>query len=114
MYGINVKGHRKHLEWRVDVLSLRRSQGWSTNRITAELWNFYPPTDITKKGLLSFVKRTIKRGIIQDVARIGRPRTARTMLNIEETRERHQNKQNPGQRATAKKLRIGKTSVQKF
>ena len=62
MQNINVKGHKKHLEWRMDVLSLRRTLGWSAYKITSQLWDHYKPNDISKEGLLSFVKRTIERG----------------------------------------------------
>ncbi len=39
MQDINVKGHKKHLEWRMNVLSSRKTQGWSANKITSQLWN---------------------------------------------------------------------------
>ena len=114
MLNINVKGHRKRLDWRVHVLSLREIHGWSANRIASELWNHYQPIDISKSGLISFVKRTIKRGSVQDLPRSGRPRSTRTEANIRETRQRHLHKQNPGQRATAGKLNISKSSVQRI
>jgi hypothetical protein len=96
------------------VLSLREIHGWSANKITSELWNRYQPNDINKSGLLSFVKRTIKRGTVQDLLRSGKPRSKRTKSNIRKTRQRHLNKQNPGQRATANKLNISKSSVQRI
>jgi hypothetical protein len=114
MFDINVKGHRKHLDWRVHVLSLREMKGYSTNKITSKLWNRYQPNDISKSGLLSFVKRTIKRGTVQDLPRSGRPRSKRTKSNIRKTRQRHLNRQNPGQRATADKLNTSKSSIQRI
>jgi len=68
MQNINVKGHKKHLEWRMNVLSLRKTLGWSAYKITSQLWDCYKPNDISKEGLLSFVKRTIKRGTVQGIA----------------------------------------------
>lgn len=112
MTDINIKGHQKHLQWRMNVLSLREIYGWSANKITTELWTSYKPNNITKSGLLSFVKRTIKRGTIEDRSRSGRPRSKRTLLNIRKTRQRHLNVQNPGQRATANKLNMSQSSVQ--
>jgi AraC-like DNA-binding protein len=114
MLDINVKGHQKHLDLRVHVLSLREIYGWSANEITSELWKRYQPNDISKVGLLSFVKRTIKRGTVQDLPRSGRPKSKRTKSNIRKTREKHLNKQNPGQRVTANKLNISKSSVQRI
>ena len=114
MQGINIKGHKKHLEWKMNVLSLRKTQGRSAYRIASELWDFYMPNDISREGLLSFVKRTIKRGTVQDTVRSGRPRTARPTSNIREVRDLHLNKQNPGQRSTAQQLRISRSTVQRI
>lgn len=112
MQNMNVKGHKIHLEWRMDVLSLRRTLGWSAYKITSRLWDRYKPNDISKEGLLSFVRRTIKRGTVQNIVRSGRPRAARTTLNIREVSARHRNKPNPGQRSTAQHLNISQSSVQ--
>ena len=68
---MTVKGHKKHLEWRMNVLSLRRTLGWSAHKITLHLWDRYKPNDISKEGLLSFVKKTIERGTVQDTVRFG-------------------------------------------
>ncbi|CAF1331480.1 unnamed protein product [Rotaria sordida] len=112
MTDINVKGHQKHLQWRMNVLSLREIYGWSANKITTELWTSYKPNNISRSGLLSFVKRTIKRGTVQDRPRSGRPKSKRTLLNIAKARKRHLNVQNPGQRATAEKLNMSRPPVQ--
>ena len=111
---INVKGHRKHLDGRVHILSLREICGWSANKIPSERWNPYQLNDISKSGLLSFVKRTTKRDTVQDLSRSGRSRSKKTKLNIRKTRQRHLNKQNPGQRATTDKLNTSNSSVQKI
>ena len=71
---------------------------------SSELWNRYQPTDISKSGLLSSVKRTIKRGTLQDLPRSERPRSKRPEANIRKTR----------QRLTADKLNISKSSVQRI
>jgi len=98
----------------MDVLSLRRTLGWSAYKITSQLWDHYKPNDISKEGLLSFVKRTIEPGTVQDIDRPGRPRAARTTSNIREVSARHLNKSNPGQISTAEHLNISQSSVQRI
>lgn len=57
MFDVDVKGHRKHLDWRMHVLSLREIYGWSANKITQVLQNRYQTNDISQSGILSFVKK---------------------------------------------------------
>ena len=95
----------------MNVLSLREIHRWSSYRITSVLWGHYRPNNISKSGLLSFVKRTNNRGTVQDRPRSGRPKSKRTLVNITDTSDRHLNTQNPGQRATAEKLNISQSSV---
>lgn len=109
---IDVKGKKKHLVLRSLILTWHEKKRWGYRKITKKLWQDYQPDGISYNGLLLLSKRTIKRGTLEDKPRTGRPKTARTVTNIEQIKQRHlHQKRNPGQRSTAANLGISLATV---
>src|SRR5690349_1850936 len=109
---IPIKGKKEHLVLRSLILTWRQTKHWGYRKVARKIWEDYQPDEISYKALLSLSKRTIVRGTFEDKLRIGRPRMARTIANIEQIKERHLHQErNPGQRATSVKLGTSLTTV---
>ena len=71
------------------------------------------PPNLRSSALFSFIKRTLKRGTVEDAPRSGRPRTARTARKIGQIRRIFKNKKSKGLRFAGHKLNISHESVRR-
>ncbi|CAF4949302.1 unnamed protein product, partial [Rotaria sp. Silwood1] len=109
---IAVKGHRKNLLLRCLILHLREKYNCGYRRIARRIWEIHELDELSYDGLLSLSKRTLSRGTLEDRPRVGRPRTVRSIENIEQIKQKHFHQhRNPGQRSTAIDLGMALSSV---
>ncbi|CAF1544114.1 unnamed protein product, partial [Rotaria sp. Silwood1] len=81
-------------------------------RIARRIWEIHELDELSYDGLLSLSKRTLSRGTLEDRPRVGRPRTVRSIENIEQIKQKHFHQhRNPGQRSTAIDLGMALSSV---